>query len=344
MSENQQQIIINRQNGNTILLNDSHSTQNQNTSINTTRVHFSPKKCWICTNIFELEEIEYNLIQSFYFNQNLDYIVSYNSTNDNKINKIRLISILNKFILSICKCKKKLAHIECFNNYIDAKQNGNIAIDIYCSQCNFKYEFDYPFNGLNLKFFDIFDQVLYCSSSIMTICLCVASSYWCCLTYGVITVLQINGYKEGFRILNTSSNFSMFGLLPTIPIALVAFRFIPVSGLIDKLLPTYSITELSRKINENGYDQLPEDDDEKEDAKFMSKIRLVVGGLLLPTIAISVDKFFLSRLNLVNSVLVRTTISGIIFIGAKNLVKTLSKRKKIWQQMNRDIRNYVPCD
>lgn len=71
---------------------------------------------------------------------------------------------------------------------------------------------------------------------------------------------------------------------------------------------TYSITELSRKINENSFGQTPEDEDEKEDAKFLSKIRLVIGGLLLPTIAISIDKLILNRLNLVNSAFIRVAI------------------------------------
>lgn len=337
MSESPQHLAIRRRND--YISFDSHNSARQ-----TNRVNFSPKKCWICLSIFELDDNEYNLIQNYFFNQNLDYIVSYNSNDDNKINKIRLISIANKFILSICKCRKKLAHIDCFNNYIDTKQNGNINIDIYCSQCNFKYEFDYPFNCLSLKLFDFVDQVLYCSSSFMTICLCASSSYWCCLTYGVITVFQIYGYKNGFKLLNDSNSLFMFGLLPTIPIALVASRFVPISNLIDRLLPTYSITELSRKINENGYDQNSEDEDEKEDEKFMSKIRLVVGGLLLPTVAISIDRLFLSRLNLINSALIRTAISGAIFVSVKNVLKTLCLRKKIWQQMNRDIKNYFACD
>lgn len=73
-------------------------------------------------------------------------------------------------------------------------------------------------------------------------------------------------------------------------------------------LATYSKNDMNIKLNENAYEHSSEDDDEKEDAKFVSRLRLLVGGLFLPTVAISIDKMFLSRCNLSNSVLVRTAI------------------------------------
>lgn len=112
-----------------------------------TRVNFSPKKCWVCLSVFEMNHDEYETIQSYYFD--LDFLARPKETKN--ANKIQLISIMNKFVLSICKCRKKLAHFECFQNYIDLKQNGNVAIDLYCSQCNYRYEFIYPFNSIKVS-------------------------------------------------------------------------------------------------------------------------------------------------------------------------------------------------
>lgn len=112
--------------------------------VNRQQVNFSPKKCWLCLEIFQLNDYEYRLIFNCFQNKNKFYFEIKNQITQNRI---RLIIINKKIVLTVCKCRKKLAHIDCFNNYIDLKQKGNINIDIFCSQCNFKYEFDYPYNS-----------------------------------------------------------------------------------------------------------------------------------------------------------------------------------------------------
>lgn len=62
---------------------------------------------------------------------------------------MQLRILFDRFVLSICKCRPRLAHKQCFNNYIDSKQNGNVNILVTCIQCNLKYEFIYPYNGNN---------------------------------------------------------------------------------------------------------------------------------------------------------------------------------------------------
>jgi hypothetical protein len=125
-------------------VNSAGSTRN----ITQRTVSFSPKKCFICLSVFEFNDNEYQTIKNFFLNKN------YNSNNNSSIeilmNKqkiIHLIVLRNKFVMSICKCKKKLAHLECFNNYVDLKQNGNVNVAIVCPQCHFEYAFDYPYNS-----------------------------------------------------------------------------------------------------------------------------------------------------------------------------------------------------
>jgi hypothetical protein len=112
------------------------------------------KKCWICLVMLEFEQDDLINIQKFFFDQNR-ILLSNKVTNcgdeENRKacnrNKIKLRLFKDKFVLSVCKCRKKLAHKNCFNNYIDLKQKGNVKIDITCSQCNYKYEFFYQYNS-----------------------------------------------------------------------------------------------------------------------------------------------------------------------------------------------------
>ena len=115
----------------------------------------SIKKCWICLADLALDANEQLTIQNYFIEKNLYLWSTCNFNNNNKIqsNFIQLKLFMNKFVLSVCKCRKKLSHLNCFNNYIDMKQNGDVNIEILCSKCNFKYEFEYPYNSLYLSFF-----------------------------------------------------------------------------------------------------------------------------------------------------------------------------------------------
>ena len=136
--------------------------QRVQTLVNRSRFNFfSIKKCWICLAELDLDETEQLTIQKYFIEKNLYFLTSSYSSSSNcassssrtnyasklQSNFIQLKLFMDKFVLSVCKCRKKLAHITCFNNYIDMKQNGNINVDIVCSKCNFKYEFEYPYNS-----------------------------------------------------------------------------------------------------------------------------------------------------------------------------------------------------
>ena len=55
-----------------------------------------------------------------------------------------------------------------------------------------------------------------------------------------------------------------------------------------------------------------QDEDEKDDARFLSQIRQVVGGLLLPSISVSIEKLILRHIlpldNYNGSAIIRTII------------------------------------
>jgi len=66
-----------------------------------------------------------------------------------------------------------------------------------------------------------------------------------------------------------------------------------------------------------------EDEDEKDDAKFLATIRQVVGGLLLPSISVALDKLVLSHIspldNSVGSTVFRTLFVIIFLLNLNHL-------------------------
>ena len=64
-----------------------------------------------------------------------------------------------------------------------------------------------------------------------------------------------------------------------------------------------------RKSNEAGHeDDEAYNEEDEDDLKYLRWIRLVLGGLLFPSISIFVDRVFLSSLNITSSTLLRTII------------------------------------
>ena len=111
------------------------------------RINPSIKKCWICFSLLDLKSDELERIQRIFSEMSLNSRASYKKNSENFI-KMKIF--LDKIVLSVCKCKKKLAHKNCFDNHIDLSQNWNVEIAATCSQCNYKYDFEYPYNGMHL--------------------------------------------------------------------------------------------------------------------------------------------------------------------------------------------------
>jgi len=288
------------------------------------------KKCWICLTILDLDEDELALIQQIFLTNPAQI----------QIKNIQLRVLFDKFILSICKCRKKIAHEMCFNNYIDSKQNGNVNVLVTCAQCNLAYQFIYPYNGLLLKIFDSIDQFLNISSSSFALISLAVTAYWCSLSFGVITILQIKGIEKGLLMLQNSNIFMASIYLPLIPVALVSGRFLQWEKILQNLMPNFFKCQIKNpdykqnEADEDDYDE--EDQDEKEDMKFLLRVRLVIGGLMLPSIVLTIDRLLCSK----QTNLMRTILIGLGFVAFKGVSKFLYKQKKLWQKENREIMNY----
>jgi len=141
MPNNQQLIEINIA-ANSILDNDPNTSHNFSRLFSQKPLNVRAKKCWICLSNIDLDLNEQLTIQKYFFEENIYFL-----SDHNRIKTIHIKIFKRKFLLSVCKCRKKLAHLNCFEEFIDLKQNGDINVDIVCPQCNYKYVFDYPYNS-----------------------------------------------------------------------------------------------------------------------------------------------------------------------------------------------------
>lgn len=315
----------------------------------------STRKCWICLTMVELDKNEVEVLRDLFLAKNL-YT---NLQTKTKENFVQLKLLFNKIVLSACKCRKKLAHETCFNKYVDIRQNGNVNINMACPQCNLKYDFFYPyFNGKLMQIFDFIDQFLNMTSTILTASALFAAVYWCSLSYGLLTMLQIYGNEKGTSIVKNSSIFVTATMLPIIPITLVLCRFIPWENTIEKIFPycfQYKSNFYQKKYQLESDEQIYErnteindyDDETQENLNLIKRVRLVVGGLALPSIAAILDKLIFGIIHSTSissnsiSIILRTTTVGLIFVGIKGICKMVYSQKKSWEEENKTIQNYT---
>lgn len=292
------------------------------------------RKCWICLTVVELDRNEVIALRNLFLAKNLY------KTNSKPENFVQLKRLFNRIILSACKCRKKLAHEACFNKYIDLKQSANVTIQLACQQCNLKYEFSYPYNGLFLQVCDSIDKFINTASSILAFGAILATTYWSLLSYGAVTILQIYGNESGSAILQNTSLVISYSMLPLIPVGLVLCRFIPW---IDALKKVFCLKQKRINTEEkdgNGHND-DDDDDEVENSRLSKNIRLFIGGLALPTVAISLDRVISGAMGFEDSSIIRTTVVGLAFVFCKGISKIFYEQKKQWEKNNKSIQNYI---
>ncbi len=86
-----------------------------------------------------------------------------------------------------------------------------------------------------MKISDFVDQCLNMGSILAAVCILIVTIYWCSLSYGIMTILQIYGNVEGTAILANNSVIASVILLPLIPAFLVLARFVPWEKTIQRI-------------------------------------------------------------------------------------------------------------
>lgn len=172
----------------------------------------------------------------------------------------------------------------------------------------------------------------------------VGSIYWCCGSFGFITIIQIMGYEEGKNMIDEMDPFLLVIGLPVIPVALILAKLIKWEDYILRLwrqrtfkIPrplSYFIEGPPALTRANG-DRILLDPGFNEP---IGCTRLICGALLLPTVSALVGKIFFSTFT--ESQWRRSLLGGLAFLLIKGAMKIYLRKCQFKRYSQRTIKNY----
>lgn len=172
------------------------------------------------------------------------------------------------------------------------------------------------------------------------------SIYWCCGSFGWISIIQVMGYEEGRKIIEQSDPLLIVIGLPVIPIALILAKHIKWEDFILQLWRRNAIKiprPLSYLIEPPPAKSRPTCEQMLLDPSFNEPLgctRMICGALLLPTVSALVGEIFFSRFS--GSQWRRSLIGGLAFLLFKGAMKIYLRKSQYARYSKRAIKNYVP--
>lgn len=175
----------------------------------------------------------------------------------------------------------------------------------------------------------------------------VGSIYWCCGSYGFISIIQVMGLEEGRRIIDESDPLLLVIGLPVIPVALILAKLIKWEDFILKLWRRRAFKlprPLSFIIGEPPVQPRTNCDQVLLDPGFNDPLgctRMICGALLLPTVSALIGRVLFSRLP--GSQWRRSLLGGLAFLLFKGMMKIYLRKSQYIKYSQRTIRNYNPA-
>lgn len=245
-----------------------------------------------------------------------------------------------------CNCRgtTKWVHQSCLQRWVDEKQKGDNIGRVTCPQCQTEYIIVFPNMGVLVLLLDTMDSFIYKGCPFLAAGIVVGAIYWCAVTYGAITVMQVIGQKEGLAIMEQADPLVLLIGLPAIPVALVLGKMIrwedAVLNFMRKSLPKIPII---RNLLPFGVDvatntESANDNDLPPLANPVSATRILCGALLMPTIANMFGKFFFDS---VKSNFHKTVLGGLTFVAIKGCLKIYHKQQQYIRRCQRKILDYT---
>uniref|UniRef100_T1ISN4 E3 ubiquitin-protein ligase MARCHF5 n=1 Tax=Strigamia maritima TaxID=126957 RepID=T1ISN4_STRMM len=242
-----------------------------------------------------------------------------------------------------CRCRgtTKWVHQNCLQRWIDEKQKGNTSLKVVCPQCNTEYLIIFPKLGPVVYFMDLCDGVIYKICPFLAAGLMISSVYWSGVTYGAVTVMQILGHKEGLKYMEQIDPLLLLLGLPTIPVMLILGKLVHWEDFILRTWRRHSskIPFLGSIMGESP--ELEQQQRYVLDGSIgdpVSATRILIGALILPTIANTVGAMFFDR---IQSSLQKTILGGLVFIACKGAFKIYYKQKQLYRLSQRKILDFV---
>ncbi|CAH1996636.1 unnamed protein product [Acanthoscelides obtectus] len=219
---------------------------------------------------------------------------------------------------------------------------------VICPQCQTEYIIVFPNMGVLVLILDTVDSFIYKGCPFLAAGVVVGAIYWCGVTFGAITVMQVIGQKEGLAIMEQSDPLVLLIGLPAIPVALCLGKMITwEDALLSFMRKNVSKIPVIRNLFPFSpcvyrVDAGTNTDASNEEIPSMSNpvsaTRVLCGALLMPTIANMFGKFFFDS---VKSNFHRTILGGLTFIAIKGCLKIYHKQQQYIRQCQRKILDYT---
>lgn len=247
-----------------------------------------------------------------------------------------------------CNCRgtTKWVHQTCLQRWVDEKQKGGNIGKVTCPQCQTEYIIVFPNMGVLVLILDTVDSFIYKGCPFMAAGIVVGAVYWCAVTYGAITVMQVIGQKEGLAIMEQADPLILLIGLPAIPVALLLGKMIRWEDAvlnfmrknINKIPIIRSIPPFRIDIATNTRPESITENDLPPLTSPVSATRVLCGALLMPTISTFFGKFLFDS---VKSNFHRTVLGGLAFIAIKGCLKIYHKQQNYIRQCQRKILDYT---
>ncbi|XP_057669367.1 E3 ubiquitin-protein ligase MARCHF5 isoform X1 [Diorhabda carinulata] len=250
-----------------------------------------------------------------------------------------------------CNCRgtTKWVHQSCLQRWVDEKQKGGNIGKVACPQCQTEYIIVFPNMGVLVLVLDTVDSFIYKGCPFLAAGIVVGAIYWCAVTYGAITIMQVIGQKEGLAIMEQADPLVLLIGLPAIPVALVLGKMIRWEDalltfmrknlskipIIRNVFPFSNCPRLEVSASTSESSNI---EDIPPLSNPVSATRVLCGALLMPTIANMFGKFFFDS---IKSNFHKTILGGLTFIAIKGCLRIYHKQQQYIRQCQRKILDYT---
>ncbi|CAM1331111.1 MARCH5 (predicted) [Pycnogonum litorale] len=233
-----------------------------------------------------------------------------------------------------CRCKgtSKWVHQLCLQRWIDEKQNGDSLSSVSCAQCTSTYVIVYPPSGPFFLILDFTEQLISEVCLLMTVALLVGSVYWTAVTCGGLTIIQVFGKDEAFRLMDDADPLTLLLGLPTIPIMLIVCKLIHWEEYVLRVCRHHWC--MGPFIRTSNEDDSNSESSERSFTYVTSITRVLCGALLLPTFSSIIGNLLFHR---ISSPFQRTILGGVMFVAVKGVIKTYYKHQQYIRKLKRKI-------
>lgn len=241
-----------------------------------------------------------------------------------------------------CRCSgtTKWVHHECLQRWIDEKQKGAPGTIVKCPQCGTQYEIQYPDANSFILLLDIGERLGRLGFPFLTIGVTLGGLYWCGLSYGAATIVQVCGYKRGLEMLRNTHPILLGVALPFIPTMLLVGKFFPWEDLalrcLRRVLPKVPLCRYIMPIFCMREGQLSTSQQVVTPITqtTISIPRTICGALFFPTISTVVGSLLFKN---IESNIQRTLLGAATFVLGKGAIKIYHKQYNFIRQTQRKI-------